>query len=84
MKGHACGVRVDGPGGPKVLKVLKFDRPSGPEGCGIAIGHACGVRVLKIDGAFTPRVLKFDSGCAAEGYGSALSGTSINAAFGGI
>ena len=52
--------------------------------CGIAIGHACGVRVLKIDGAFTPRVLKFDSGCAAEGYGSALSGTSINAAFGGI
>ena len=43
-----------------------------------------GVRVLKIDGAFAPRVLKFDSGCAAEGYGSALSGTSINAAFGGI
>lgn len=48
-------------------------------------GHALvGVRVLKIDGAFAPRVLKFDSDCAAEGYGSALSGTSINAAFGGI
>ena len=31
------GVRVDGPGGPKVLKVLKFDRPCGPEGCGIAL-----------------------------------------------
>ena len=41
-------------------------------------------KVLKIDGAFAPRVLKFDSGCTAEGYGSALSGTNINAAFGGI
>ena len=29
-------MRVDGPGGPKVLKVLKFDRPCGPEGSGIA------------------------------------------------
>ena len=26
--GHACGVRVDGPKGPKVLRVLKFDGPS--------------------------------------------------------
>ena len=25
--GHACGVRVDGPGGPKVLRVLRFDGP---------------------------------------------------------
>ena len=54
---------------------------AGSEG---VIYAAFGGRVLKIDGAFAPRVLKFDNGCAAEGYGSALSGTSINAAFGGI
>ena len=48
MKGHACGVRVDGPGGPKVLKVLKFDSGFAAEGCGIAIGHACGVRVQRV------------------------------------
>jgi hypothetical protein len=28
--GHAFGVRVDGPGGPRVLKVLRFDGPNGP------------------------------------------------------
>lgn len=64
------------------LRGSRFRRFRGEGG---AIGHALvGVRVLKIDGAFAPRVLKFDSGCAAEGYGSALWGTSINAAFGGI
>ena len=34
---HACGVRVDGPNRPKVLKVLRFDGPFGPKGCGIAL-----------------------------------------------
>jgi len=46
--GHACGVRVDGPGGPKVLRVLRFDGPFGPKGGGISIGHACGVRVQQV------------------------------------
>ena len=30
MKGPLCGVRVDGPKGPKVLRVLKFDSGLGP------------------------------------------------------
>ena len=34
--GHAFGVRVDGPGGPKGLRVLRFDGACGAEGCGIA------------------------------------------------
>ena len=46
--GHACGVRVDGPGRPKVLKVLRFDGPFGPKGCGIAFRHACGVKVQRV------------------------------------
>ena len=45
--GRACGVRVDGPGRPKVLKVLRFDGPFGPKGCGIAFRHACGVKVQR-------------------------------------
>jgi hypothetical protein len=35
--GHAFGVRVDGPGGPKVLRVLRVDGACGAEGCGIAL-----------------------------------------------
>ena len=35
---HACGVRVDGPNRPKVLRVLKFDSHCVAEGCGIAAG----------------------------------------------
>jgi len=31
------GGRVDGPGGPKVLRVLKFDSGFAAEGCGIAL-----------------------------------------------
>ena len=34
---HAFGVRVDGPGGPKVLRVLRVDGACGAEGCGIAL-----------------------------------------------
>ena len=36
--GHACGVKVDGPKGPKVLKVLRFDSGFAAEGGGIAQG----------------------------------------------
>ena len=40
--------RFDGPGGPKVLRVLKFDSGFAAEGCGIAFGHACGVRIQRV------------------------------------
>ena len=32
--GHAFGVRVDGPAGPKVLRVQRFDSGFATEGCG--------------------------------------------------
>ena len=70
--GHACGVKVDGPKGPKVLKVLRFDSGFAAEGGGIAQGAPpLSVKVLKIDGAFAPRVRRFDSHCVAEGCGIA-------------
>ena len=37
MGGVREGGRVDGPGGPKVLRVLKFDSGFAAEGCGIAL-----------------------------------------------
>ena len=48
MGGVREGGRVDGPGGPKVLRVLKFDSGFAAEGCGIAFGHAYGVRVQRV------------------------------------
>ena len=41
-------MRVDGPKGPKVLRVLKFDSGFAAEGCGGGIGHASGVKVQRV------------------------------------
>ena len=46
----------------RVLKVLRFDGPLWPEGCGGALLTApLALRVLKFDGALAPKVLRFDS-----------------------
>ena len=64
----------DSPFGPKVLKVLKFDEPFRPEGCGGRLhGHAlAGVRVQKVQ-----RVQRFDTAFGREGCGRRLHGHAL-------